>query len=392
MEVKKTTHQLNEYDLANSRVLSQGFYRREIRLFDKRSKPLVIDFSQMSPQEIEEELQRGLEVGCNRDKIEAVKADYHVWNIVQDQIRQKAMVVVADATQEIMVQTDGTLLSENDLAQIDYALAKCEKKEEIAKRFGTSEETISIREMQEHQAIIDLRRRLNAELEDSTIGLAHDFVRLEELQETLEIVKAHIMEYESTRNRTDLSAEERLHRMAAIPNIISLLNTKEKIIASASKEMKSRKEVAAATGSEFDLTSEEQLMFEELHQKFPVLELVVARASADNGWDTAYMLERLNQSIYKNFRRSTIDDVEHEIIKEKDMTISYPSTQPVDLDEVITSTDARDHDRELMSHRDINIDPDKLKSAEDKKQELLERIRNKAKRNEGEDKNNATDS
>lgn len=393
MAEDKVSYKLSDFDLTTSRVLSYGFQKREIRLSNSRRLPIRIDFNKNTPEEIEAELKRGIEVGCNYDKIEAIKADYYIWNMVNDRLRAEAMIVVSDETQEIATQEDGTLLSESDLAQIDNLLAKCEKYEDIAIRFGTSIETIRTREHKEHQAIIDLRRRLNVELEDSAIGLAHDFVRLEELQETLEIIKAHIVEYETTRNRKDLAADEKLLRMSAIPNIISLLNTKEKIIASASKEMKSRKEAASSSANEFDLSESEQLMFEEIHQKLPIMELVVARASVDNGWNSTYMIEKLNKSIYRNFRKGFIgDDVE--IIHEKNMELPYPSTEPVKLDEVITSTVGRDHDKSLMQSTDAIVPDDKRKALEIKKQEILDKIKANRDENKGQGgkEDNATNS
>lgn len=373
----KPTHNLEEYDLKKSRIFSQGWYRRELRLHNKRYKPLVVDFSKMSPQEIESELERGLKIGCKFDKIEAIKADYHIWNMIQEKMRGAELVKIAEDTQEMIVQEDGSILSESDIAQIDYQLAKCEPIEKIAARFGTSIESIQTRNIREQVKIVDLRRRLNSELEDSSIGIAHDFVRLEELQETLEIIKAHIQEFEDLRKRTDIDPEERLTRMAGIPNIISLLNTKEKIIHSAHKEMKARKEASASAKTEYELTSEEAEMFTKLHQELPLMELIVARASTDNGWDTSYMLSKLNKSIYKDFRRGEYGE-DREIKKEKDMTLPYPSEQPVDLENVVRDDSARVEDAKLMRDRDIDTPAEAISDMEKKKRELIERIKSKA--------------
>lgn len=379
----KPSHNLEDFDFTESRIFGRGYEEREIRLHNKKVKPLKVNFRKMSPGQIEDEIKRALKHGCNYDKIEALKADYHVWNMVQERMRGAALVMVADQTQTIEVQSDGSLLNESNLAQIDYELAKCEPLPEIAARFGVDVSVIKMRELTEQQNIIDLRRRLNAELEDSSIGLAHDFVRMEELQETLEIVKAHIIEYEDLRVRTDLDAEERLTRMATLPNIISLLNTKEKLISSAQKQMQARRD-AAETVVNFDLTEEEEQTFERLHKKFPILELIVARSSVDNGWDTAYMLAKLGGSIYKEFRRGEHDD-DHEIKKLKDMTLPYPSEQPVNIEEVVTQTEGRDNDRKLMTDRDKDVSEDKKTEMEKKKQALLDKIKKKANGSKGKD-------
>ena len=377
-EERELNNRLEDYDLDTSRVFGQGFWLRELRGTKGRNKPIKINFKTMSPSDIEAELQRGIDIGCKKDKLESIKADYHVFNMVNDKIRGAAMIEVAESTQEIMVQEDGTLLSESNLAQIDHQLAKCKPFEEIATAFGVDVSVIVARDVSEQQNILDLRRRLNAELEDSTIGLAHDFVRLQELQETFELVKTYIMEFEELRTRIDLDPEERLTRMAGLPNIISLITTKDKLIASAQKEMKARKDEASAKSVEFDLNEREQEMFEKLHQTLPILELVVARASVDNGWDPAYMMAKLNKSIYKKFRRGAVGD-DYEVVKEKDMTIPYPSEQPVDLEAVVTQTEGRDNDLKLMSDRDKEV-PEETLSAKDKmKLELKKRIEEKLK-------------
>lgn len=377
----KPTSNLSDYDFNDSSVFGRRFEKRTIRTHNKKVKSVYIDFAEMSPEVIEKALEKALKYGCSYEMLKKVKADYHIWGMVSDRMRGMALIIVADQVQEIKIQKDGSLLSETDLAQIDLGIAKCEPHDEIAKRFGVDKSVIELREAVEQQSIIDLRRRLNSELEDSAIGLAHDFVRLEELQDTLEIIKAHIMEYESIRNRTDLSAEERLLRIASLPNIISLLNTKEKIISSAQKEMKARKDAVSAAGVDFDLSANEKEMFERLHVKFPIMELVVARASVDNGWDTAYMLRKLNESLYKKFRRGEHDD-EYEIVKEKDMTIAYPSEQPINLDETIANTKGRDADNKLMTPRDRDLSEDKKNHGADLKKKLMDKIKAKKQKNE----------
>ena len=379
----KPTAKLEERDLSKSRVMSQGFYNREIRLSNKNHKPLKVNLKNDSPEKIEAEIARALEVGCNFDKIEALKADYAVMNLLLDKQRGEAMIELADSTQDIVKQSDGSLLKESDLASIDYSLARCEKPEEIAARFGVDITVIQQRALNEEQAIIDLRRKLNAELEDSTIGIVHDFNRLQELQDTLELIKAHITEIESLRIRTDITEEQRFQKMAALPNIISLITSKEKIIASASKEMKQRRELTSGQATQFELTEAEKEKFQELHKVMPVLELVVGRASADNGWDTAYMLHNLNKSIYKDFRKGEFGE-EKEIKKLKDMTLPYPSTQPVNIEEVVSKSEGREEDLKLMRDRDSDILPEALSEKDKKKQELLDKIRRKQEGNGGE--------
>jgi hypothetical protein len=382
LESKKPDNNLLNFDFKDSRVMDRNFCIRKFRFKDKNIRQFEVNFNKMTSDQIENELQRGIDNGLDFDKINQVKGDYQVWSLIQDRIRSMAMVSIANDTQEVARQSDGSLLSETDLAQIDYQLAKCENVELIATRFGVTKELIELRNLQQQQNIIDLRRRLNEELENSAIGLAHDFVRLEELQETLEIVKAHISQYEDARKRTDLTAEERLEKMAGIPNIISLITLKEKIIQGAQKEMKSRKESQSTAVVEFDLTASEQKTFEEMHQKLPIMELVVARASVDNGWDVAYMTSKLNKSIYRKFRRGFHgEDVEIE--RTKDMDLPYPSNQPVDLDHVVKNTEARDRDMRQMVDRDKDIDKEVLNEAEEKKRKLLEII--KKKRQDGND-------
>lgn len=371
---KKPTSDLSDFNLSHSKIFTEGFYRRELRLNNKNVKPFRVNFKSMSPNAIEEEIARALEFGCRHDKIEQVKADYYVYRTTSDTLAGKVLVEVASDIQTIEKQEDGSLLSEENFANIDYQLAKCISADKIAASMGVNVEIIEKRNLSEQQNIIDLRRRLNDELEDSTIGLAHDAIRMEELQETLNIIKAYISEFEFNRTRTDLTPEEQLLKMSSLPNIIALINTKEKIISSAQKEMRARKEDATGAKVDFDLTAAEQSMFESLHQRLPILELVVARASVDNGWDSAYMLEKLNKSIYKNFRRGEVND-DTEIQKLKDMTLPYPSTAPVDIEEVITQTDGRDRDRGLMTDRDKDVPKEKLDEMAKKKADLLKALK-----------------